>query len=322
MRKTYWSFKRYDFLQTPWRWKNVGKENLCQLILGIGQSLLKDRNVNLVTNKEAGCFIYNTQTQQRQEFFKKLRPFFAELSQMSNSILVIFPSYIDLKGIPRGTISDRCNAKPQIDVRNEFTLVEAMDDTSFYKCAKSLDDLLVELPRSPNPYMNLRDILYELSFKKSDVKDWISDKRVIMKRGATEKIKSEALSHLVCSIIKSPSYSALLKLFKMIKYDLKWRAKRADLFPSVFLCLKSANENDTLILDEMKKHKNRIRQIGRRIDGKCIGTTLLTKGLEFDTVVLIEVDKIKSSKDFYVAISRACKELHIFTSNTTLHFDQ
>lgn len=83
-----------------------------------------------------------------------------------------------------------------------------------------------------------------------------------------------------------------------------------------------ANENATSVLEEMKKHKNRIRQVGRRIEGRCIGTTLLTKGLEFDTVVLIEADKIKSSKDFYVAISRACKEVHIFTTSSTLHFDK
>ena len=31
--------------------------------------------------------------------------------------------------------------------------------------------------------------------------------------------------------------------------------------------------------------------MGRKIERKCIGTTLLTKGLEFDTVVLIEADK-------------------------------
>lgn len=93
-------------------------------------------------------------------------------------------------------------------------------------------------------------------------------------------------------------------------------------FSSVFLCLKSANENGTLVLDEMKKYKNQLRRMGRNIEGKCIGTTLLTKGLEFDTVVLIEADKITSAKDFYVAISRACKELHIFTSSATLCFNK
>lgn len=85
------SFNRYDFLQTPWRWKNAGKENLGQLILGMRQSLLNDRSANLVTNKEAGCFIHNVQIQQRQEFFlQKLGPFLKILSQRSGSILVIF----------------------------------------------------------------------------------------------------------------------------------------------------------------------------------------------------------------------------------------
>lgn len=317
------SFKHYDFLQIPWRWKNAGKETLGELILDMRQSLLNNRSANLVTNKEAGYFIHNVQIQQRQEFFlQMLGPFLSVLSQRSNSILVIFPSYIDCKGIPRGTVSDRCSAKPQIDVLNEFTLIEAIDDTSYYKCAKSLDYLLENLPRARKPYKRLSDILDDLSFKNSDITDWISDKRVKVKRDNTKKVKAEALSNVVSSIIKCPSYRTLIELFTMIKSDLRWKAKRADIFSSVFRCLKMANENATSVLEEMKKHKNRIRQVGRRIEGHCIGTTLLTKGLEFDTVVLIEADKMKSSKDFYVAISRACKEVHIFTTSSTLHFDK
>lgn len=316
-------FKRYDFLQTPWRWKNVGKENLGQLILGMRQSLLKDRNVNLITNKEAGCFIHNTQIQQRQEFFlKELRPFLATLSKGSNSILVIFPSYIDCKGIPRGTISDRCAVKTQVDVRNDFALIEAIDDTSYYKCAKSLDELVKKLTSSKKPYKKLLGILKGLFFKMKDIEYWFSESRVKQKKDNSERIVSDALSNIVCSVIDSPSYSALVKLFTMIKSDLRWKAKRADIFSSVFVCLKMANENATSVIEEMRKHKNRIRQVGRRIEGRCIGTTLLTKGLEFDTVVLVEADKMKSSKDFYVAISRACKEVHIFTSSPTLHFDK
>lgn len=317
------SFKHYDFLQIPWRWKNAGKETLGELILDMRQSLLNNRSANLVTNKEAGYFIHNVQIQQRQEFFlQMLGPFLKDLSQRSNSILVIFPSYIDCKGIPRGTVSDRCSAKPQIDVLNEFTLIEAIDDTSYYKCAKSLDYLLENLPRARKPYKRLSDILDDLSFKNSDITDWISGKRVKVKRDNTKKVKAEALSNVVSSIIKCPSYRTLIELFTMIKSDLRWKAKRADIFSSVFRCLKMANENATSVLEEMKKHKNRIRQVGRRIEGHCIGTTLLTKGLEFDTVVLIEADKMKSSKDFYVAISRACKEVHIFTTSSTLHFDK
>ncbi len=317
------SFNHYNFLQTPWRWANVGNESLGLFIFDLRKALVEKAEINLATNKEAGYFIHNIDNLQRNEFFlKKLRPFLNGLSSKSDSILVVFPNYEDEKRILRGTISDRCAVKPQIDTKNEYTLIEAIDDSSYYKCAKSLDDFIEKLPRLRRPYKKLIDILNDLSFKKSDVTHWISEDRVKKKRDNIKKIKSEALSNIVCSVIKSPSYSTLLRLFTMIKYDLKWRAKRTDVFSSLFACLKSANENDTLILEEMKKYKNRIRQIGRRVEGRCIGTTLLTKGLEFDIVVLIEADKIKSSKDFYVAISRACKEVHIFTSNATLHFSK
>ena len=229
------SFKHYDFLQIPWRWKNAGKDTLGELILDMRQSLINNRSANLVTNKEAGCFIHNVQIQQRQEFFlQRLGPFLNVLSRRSNSILVIFPSYIDYKGIPRGTIFDRCTAKPQIDFRNEFTLIEAIDDSSYYKCAKSLDDLLENLPRVRNPFNRISDILEGLSFKKSDISAWISEDRVKKKRDSSQKGISDTLSKIVSSVINAPSYSTLLELFDLIKSDLRWKAKRADIF---FICI-------------------------------------------------------------------------------------
>ena len=70
----------------------------------------------------------------------------------------------------------------------------------------------------------------------------------------------------------------------------------------------------------MTQLKNRIRHIGRKIEGRCIGTTLLTKGLEFDTVIIYEADKFEDAKNFYVAISRACRNLILITSEKQIHF--
>lgn len=317
------SFKHYDFLQIPWRWKNAGKETLGELILDMRQSLINNRSANLVTNKEAGCFIHNVQIQQRHTFFlQKLGPFLKTLGQRSGSILVIFPTYQDARGKYNGTISDRCTAKPQIDVRNEFTLIEAIDDPLYYKAAKFLDELIEHLPKAEKPYKKLQESLEQLSFGKTEINDWITEKKVKSKRTPDKRALSEKLSCLAESLRQEPSVEAMLIFLSMVKQDLKLRPKRADVLSSILLCLKEARENGVTILDAMKNHKNRIRRMGRKIERKCIGTTLLTKGLEFDTVVLIEADKITSSKDFYVAISRSCKELHIFTSSNTLHFNK
>lgn len=73
------------------------------------------------------------------------------------------------------------------------------------------------------------------------------------------------------------------------------------------------------MFEAMKLLKTRVRHQGRKIHGKYIGTTLLTKGLEFDSVVIWEADKFEDAKNFYVAISRACKKLIVITEKTTLN---
>ena len=181
---------------------------------------------------------------------------------------------------------------------------------------------MVHLPKAENPYKKLQESLEQLSFGKTEIKDWITEEKVKSKRTPDKRVLSEKLSCLAESLRQEPSVEAILIFLSMVKQDLKLRPKRADVLSSILLCLKEARENGVTILDAMKNHKNRIRRMGRKIEGHCIGTTLLTKGLEFDTVVLIEADKMKSSKDFYVAISRASRELHIFTTTETLRFER
>ena len=74
------------------------------------------------------------------------------------------------------------------------------------------------------------------------------------------------------------------------------------------------------MFEAMKLIKGRIRHQGRRIHGRIIGTTLLTKGLEFDTVVVWNAHKFEDAKNFYVAISRACKKLILLTNTNVLQF--
>jgi DNA helicase-2/ATP-dependent DNA helicase PcrA len=77
--------------------------------------------------------------------------------------------------------------------------------------------------------------------------------------------------------------------------------------------------NRNTVYENMVAHKNKIRMSGRKVDGKCIGTTLLTKGLEFDTVVVLDAHLFEDKRNFYVAISRACKQLYIITEQKRIH---
>ena len=67
------------------------------------------------------------------------------------------------------------------------------------------------------------------------------------------------------------------------------------------------------LLDEVTRKRNRARVQGRKLYGKIIGTTLLTKGLEADTIILVEPSELFKDKDglkhLYVALTRAVKEI-------------
>ena len=69
----------------------------------------------------------------------------------------------------------------------------------------------------------------------------------------------------------------------------------------------------------MNNKRNMTRRIGRKISGRCIGTTLLTKGLEFDTVAILNAHKFDCPKHLYVAMTRASKRLIIFTDKPNLN---
>lgn len=112
-------------------------------------------------------------------------------------------------------------------------------------------------------------------------------------------------------------------LFQVIDYvmslpDVKCRHK--EVLYAVKSCVTIVRNNDLSVFDAMKTYKSRIRHQGRAIEGRCIGTTLLTKGLEFDTVIIMNVHKFSNAKNFYVAISRACKRLVFITDSPTLKF--
>ena len=68
----------------------------------------------------------------------------------------------------------------------------------------------------------------------------------------------------------------------------------------------------------MRKHRNEIRSVGRKMYGRCVGTALLTKGVEFDTVIVLNADKFTDPQNFYVAISRCVKRLIVFANDSKL----
>lgn len=95
---------------------------------------------------------------------------------------------------------------------------------------------------------------------------------------------------------------------------------RRDLFNSVVRSIEEAYNSEITVLEAMKRNRNSMRMVGRKIYGKFIGTTLLTKGLEFDVVIVLDVNKFNDCKNLYVALSRCTTRLIVLGGSSKISF--
>lgn len=187
--------------------------------------------------------------------------------------------------------------------------------------AKDIDDLIYGIGRARYKYDRIFEILKKLTLSKTELNAWYNDNNHSMKnkRDAMDKKIAETMKSMCDIFIVNPQYRTFRDLLAFLRYSMKINISRPDLFYTILHCLSEVPSGGSLVA-QVASYKNMIRRCGRKIEGKCIGTTLLTKGLEFDAVVILQADKFEDARNFYVAISRACKELVIFTEKTSLRF--
>jgi len=315
-------FEKVEELDTPWRWNN--NENNEQL----GNNLNNIRNTLNSRNKAINLSefdsidfikanekdIYSNQSDFRQELNSLI------LDKSITSLLLIFPEYFVERSFKKGGIIDRAKIKAQIDYTNQLILLEAIDAKEFYSISKNIDDLVLNIYRKRKKIKSMNDNIFSRLFNKGNLKDWIKDDRLINKGGDKSIIKNK-LEEKITSFTVSPSIKKLLNIILFMKKDMKFKTKRYDLLNSIIKSMKIAVSEKMTVYEAMVSHKNIVRRVGRKIKGKYIGTTLLTKGLEFDTVVIINAHRFEDYKHFYVAVTRACKKLIIFSEKNILQFN-
>ena len=308
-------YMRFDFLITPWRWRKEGNcAALGDKILEVRHLMESGTDVDL-KNYVCDSFQYSLLPPGMDEvaFHQAVGRLISKIQ--SRSVLILVPNIAE-DGHPI-SIGERAKILSQIDYRRSFTLLDAIDDRSYYSCTKEIDTFVTSFLRIRNPYKHLCDILHALTFNKTDYSPWVNEHRIVTRTGENRG-KSMQLSELYSAYAASVSYAKLYALICFFKEELKCKIKRPALYNSVMKAMKNAE--GTSAYAQMVLQKNRIRQVGRKVCGRCLGTTLLTKGLEFDVVIIFDAH-LFDKKNFYVAISRACKKLIVFSRKEKLHFD-
>jgi DNA helicase-2/ATP-dependent DNA helicase PcrA len=336
-------FVKFPELATPFRWYKEGNNKaLGDLIKSFRKPLLNGDSIDVKMQAQSGFYVI----QVKGDDINDPRSFYREklIGLISNkkanpdfdNLLIITPEYTEVvngKSIKRGGVADRASILSKVDYSHSITPIEAIDEKTFYKLASDIDGCINSLKSSKKPIKKIYDIFCKLFNKSSPKKsknvglnDWFhipskSDNKDygIKRKIGNNKITAERFIKHIDNFTKDPNVMTMYKLFMFIKSDLKLKkTRRIELLYSILKSLKESSLDNSSVLTAMVEHKNIIRRVGRRADGKCIGTTLLTKGLEFDTVAILDAHKFECPKHLYVALTRCCKNLIIFTASETL----
>jgi hypothetical protein len=282
-------------LTQPQRWLNGNNITLGNELKSIREKLIDKKEIDLKLYNSIELYNYPSldlhtpQTKYNQLIWK--------LINNSPSLLVIHSNNTSVE--PRKKINQKFN--------NSLTLIESIDDKLFYKVSKLIDEI-----NDSNSEIKLRDISL-LLFNKTEVNSWFNEKGFKRKIKLEEKRIIEELKHHLLDF-KTNIKEVLITISKLPKF----KCYRPEILYSLLKSIEIANNENIDCYNSMINHRNTIRRFGRKIEGKCIGTTLLTKGLEFDTVLILDAHKFNSSKHFYVALTRACNKLVVVTEKNTL----
>jgi len=318
-------------LDTPHRWFSNGNNRELGITLKeIRNTLLKEGQIvitlsglehkNLYYVNVQDGDIYNSTSNYRKGLNKLiLNP---ENKKEYESLLILIPEYTE-DGRKKGNVRERAKLKNSIDYSKKLNLIEAIDDKTFYSLAKKVDSLAESIQRSRKKTKKIKTEIIDPIFIAKHVNIWFSSAtdELTKKSNEDEDKLSKKIENRIDKFIESPSVSNILELILFLKNEMKFKTVRQEVLSSLIKAMNIAILEDITVYEGMISHRNIIRKVGRKVIGKCIGTTSLTKGLEFDTVAIMDAHKFDCPKHFYVALTRASKKLIIFSESELITFN-
>lgn len=292
-------------LNTPWRWSQHGSNDLGQSLSQIRELLLIRSPINLNDFRPHINCIIEAENGYLQPVNESNKAIWREINNRKvDSLLLLHP--ISTSVSPRITFIQRFN--------NTVRLIESIDDKDFYTFSNHFDK-----QAGQNLISEILDFTKKIS-SKTVISQWFNDNGLLKnKRSPEEKVVSQKLRDIIDLITQCKSSKGIADLITEITQLPNNKCYRIELKRDMIKALELAHAEGETIYESMKKNRDILRRIGRNIKGRCIGTTLLTKGLEFDVVIVLNAHLFSSPKHLYVALTRASKKLIVISQTPILN---
>jgi hypothetical protein len=282
-------------LTIPWRWRNAGTESFGEWLLDVRRNLANDRSIDLRRAPPEVTWVPLDGSDDRR---RQISAGCTRAPERDGTVLIV--------GDSRRPGSQREFAG---QIPGAVT-VEAVDLRDLVDFAKSLD---FQRPDALNRVINFAASVMT-NVGPSDLMKRLD---VLMRRtGRKEATETEqAAIHFQAT----PSAKAAVDLLVAIGKDAGVRAHR----PAVLrACIRALNSCDgtgeNSFYESAIRAREQSRLLGRPLDRRVVGSTLLLKGLEADVAVILDAGQL-DAKHLYVAMTRGAKRLIICSKNPVLN---
>lgn len=273
-------------LETPWRWINSGIPELGNQLKLLRTELETTKATNIDYTKYSHIKEYSV----------------TDRTSLREIVNEIFRNYSDVLFIHHNTINISKRISFVQFTNNAVYLIEAIDNKIFYELSKTADAIIPDLV-----VLAVRNICYPI-FAKTEIDKWLGEYDVRKRKGEYAK-DALLLDGLINKAKESSRKSDVANIIEWFSSYLHIPIYRKDLYYSMIRALRLSDEKQISAFDAMCDVRNNIRRAGRNIKGRCIGTTLLTKGLECECVVLLGSNCFVDYKHLYVALTRGSKDI-------------
>jgi hypothetical protein len=123
------------------------------------------------------------------------------------------------------------------------------------------------------------------------------------------------------AVLADPSFAALAKAMDSIPKSTALRLHSHEAWYDIQAALRGAHaagEDPNVLTTELARARDRVRYQGRRNRDRVVSRTLLVKGLEYDHVVIANIEQITDLNNLYVALTRARKSITIVGNTSTI----
>lgn len=286
-------------LDTPWRWKASKNAPLADWLRDVRKALEAGLEVDLMAAPACVDWFELPDDPVRQQpaiYTQCLNSIYD-----GESVVVIGNSTNEAS---RASLAQKLS-------KRAFSTIEAVNCKSLVKSAKAIEGALGK---------QLFDALLDFASQCMTGTEKTPMGKAVASRlkGGRAGMKFAPLFPVIDSLISTSTGDAAVAFLDALKGMPETYLFRREMFYAMrsALILKGSMEGHTL-MSAIAEVQNKQRHMGRKLPFRCIGSTLLVKGLEFDHAVVVQSANM-SAKDWYVALTRATRTIRIVSSQPVI----